>query len=84
VPEDRILVVVQLGGGNDGLNTVIPYGDRAYYNARPQLGVPDDQVIKFTERQAAGIGLHPNLELESVPHEHHMLKVIREICDEAP
>jgi len=61
VPDDRILVVVQLGGGNDGLNTVIPYGDRAYYNARPQLGVADDQVIKFTERQAAGIGLHPNL-----------------------
>jgi uncharacterized protein (DUF1501 family) len=61
VPDDRILVVVQLGGGNDGLNTVIPYGDHAYYNARPQLGVTDKDVVKFTERDAAGIGLHPNL-----------------------
>ena len=40
VPQDRVLVVVQLGGGNDGLNSVVPYGDRAYYDARPQLGIP--------------------------------------------
>ncbi len=37
--EDRILVVVQMGGGNDGLNTVIPYQDSRYYNARPVLGI---------------------------------------------
>ncbi|MCH7729794.1 MAG: twin-arginine translocation signal domain-containing protein, partial [Planctomycetes bacterium] len=35
---DRILVVVQLTGGNDGLNTVIPYGDDLYHKARPTLG----------------------------------------------
>ena len=40
VPEDRVLVVVQLGGGNDGLNTVIPYSQDAYYRARPKLAVP--------------------------------------------
>ncbi|MEY4787183.1 MAG: hypothetical protein RL692_1077, partial [Planctomycetota bacterium] len=34
VPEDKILVVVQLGGGNDGLNTVIPYGSDDYYRSR--------------------------------------------------
>ena len=32
---ERILVVVELSGGNDGLNTVVPYGDAAYYRARP-------------------------------------------------
>ena len=37
---ERILVVVELSGGNDGLNTVVPYGDAAYYRARPKLGHP--------------------------------------------
>src|ERR1700724_4148496 len=48
-PRDRILVVVELSGGNDGLNTVVPYGDDAYYRARPRIGIkparrrkPDD------------------------------------------
>jgi len=61
VPEDRILVVVQLGGGNDGLNTVVPFGDPAYYNARPQLAVGENQALKFKERAADGLGLHPTL-----------------------
>lgn len=39
--DDRILVLVQLGGGNDGLNTIIPYEDDRYYNARPRLGIRD-------------------------------------------
>ena len=36
--DGKILVVVQLSGGNDGLNTVIPYGDDAYHRARPAIG----------------------------------------------
>src|SRR5438046_6635217 len=36
-PSDRILVLVQLAGGNDGLNTVIPFADGAYHDARPTL-----------------------------------------------
>src|SRR5689334_20921376 len=39
-PSRRILVVLQLAGGNDGINTVIPYGDQLYYQARPTLAVP--------------------------------------------
>lgn len=38
---NRVLVVIELTGGNDGLNTVIPYEDAAYYGARPQLGIRD-------------------------------------------
>lgn len=59
VPEDRVLVVVQLSGGNDGLNTVIPYGMREYHNNRPQLAVKEKDIIKLDDAQ--GIGLHPNL-----------------------
>jgi len=67
VPEDHVLVVVQLGGGNDGLNTVIPYGDPAYYNARPNIGVLEpgktgSQPAALAVDGARGIGLHPNLE----------------------
>jgi len=57
VPEDRILVVVQMGGGNDGLNTVIPVGDDAYYRARPTLAVPPKEVLQITD----ALGLHPAL-----------------------
>ena len=52
---ERILVVVELSGGNDGLNTVVPFGDAAYYHARPKLGIPEKDVLKVTD----GVGFHP-------------------------
>jgi uncharacterized protein (DUF1501 family) len=54
---ERILVVIELSGGNDGLNTVVPYGDPAYYRARPMLAIPDRDVIKA----ANGFGFHPSM-----------------------
>lgn len=54
---NRILVVVELSGGNDGLNTVVPYQDAAYYRARPKLGIPERQVIKAAD----GMGFHPSM-----------------------
>ena len=44
-PEERVLVVVQLSGGNDGLNTVIPFGMDAYYKARPVIGVAQRDAL---------------------------------------
>jgi uncharacterized protein (DUF1501 family) len=52
---ERILVVVELSGGNDGLNTVVPFGDPAYYRARPRIGIPEKEVL----RAADGFGFHP-------------------------
>ncbi|MHC4956246.1 MAG: DUF1501 domain-containing protein [Planctomycetota bacterium] len=54
---DRVLVLIQLDGGNDGLNTVIPYGDDAYFNARPSLGIGKKRVVTLDDH----IGLHPSL-----------------------
>jgi uncharacterized protein (DUF1501 family) len=54
---ERILVVLELSGGNDGLNTVVPYGDPAYYRARPKLGISDREVIKVAD----GFGFHPSM-----------------------
>ncbi len=47
---DRILVVIELSGGNDGLNTVVPFGDAAYYRARPNLAIPEKQAITIAPR----------------------------------
>ena len=54
--KDRsILVLVQLAGGNDGLNTVVPFTDDAYYRFRPNLGLPAASVLPLSDTQ----GLHP-------------------------
>src|ERR1700719_3893490 len=42
--DGKILVVLELSGGNDGLNTLVPYGDDAYYKHRPNLGIPKNEV----------------------------------------
>ena len=54
---DRILVVLELSGGNDGLNTVVPYGDDAYYRKRPRIGVRENRLLKLDEH----FGLNPGL-----------------------
>ncbi len=54
---ERILVVVELSGGNDGLNTVVPFGDDEYYRVRPNLGIPPSKVIPIAD----GYGLNPSM-----------------------
>lgn len=53
----KILIVLQLSGGNDGLNTFIPHGNDLYYQNRPSLAIPAEDVIKLTTE----MGLHPAL-----------------------
>jgi uncharacterized protein (DUF1501 family) len=50
--DDRVLVVVQLGGGNDGLNTVVPHGIDDYYRARPNLGLRSGDVLRINDEIA--------------------------------
>ena len=40
----KVLVILELSGGNDGLNTVVPYGDDAYYRQRPNIGIPKNEL----------------------------------------
>ena len=54
----KLLVLVELKGGNDGLNTVVPYANSEYYNLRPRLAVARDQVLQLD----ADTGLHPSLQ----------------------
>jgi uncharacterized protein (DUF1501 family) len=55
--DSTILVVLQMAGGNDGINTVIPHGSDHYYKARPRIGIKGDQVLKINDQ----IGLNPGL-----------------------
>ncbi|MEX0939534.1 MAG: DUF1501 domain-containing protein [Pirellulales bacterium] len=54
---ETVLVVVQLTGGNDGLNTVVPFRDEAYRQARPKLAIPQSDVLKVD----ADCGFHPSM-----------------------
>ena len=53
----KILVVIQLSGGNDGLNTIIPFQNDIYYRERPTLAIPKQEVLGLN----AELGLHPAL-----------------------
>jgi uncharacterized protein (DUF1501 family) len=67
--DGTILVVLQMAGGNDGLNTVVPYSDDAYHVARPRLRLATDQVLKIDNH----VGLNPRLAgLKSLYDEGHL------------
>ena len=71
----RTLVLLRLYGGNDGLNTVIPYGSGTYYDRRPALAVPANQVLPLTPQ----IGLHPRMANMKAAYDAGRLAVIQSV-----
>ena len=55
--DDRVLVVINFQGGNDGLNTVVPFGMPDYYRYRPTIGIPQSDVLRLDDT----VGLNPVL-----------------------
>ncbi|MDE2940042.1 MAG: DUF1501 domain-containing protein [Chloroflexota bacterium] len=55
--KDPVLAVLSLSGGNDGLNTVIPYNNPLYRDYRPTLGIPEGQIISINDQ----LGFHPTM-----------------------
>ncbi len=53
----KLLILIELKGANDGLNTVVPYADPEYYRLRPRIAIKRDEVLQLSERE----GLHPSL-----------------------
>jgi uncharacterized protein (DUF1501 family) len=75
VPNDNVLVVVQLTGGNDGLNTVIPYADDVYNAKRYALRIGEDQVLRLNDY----LGFHPSLGGLRKIYENERLAVVQGI-----
>ena len=55
--DGKILVVLELSGGNDGLNTLVPFGDDAYYRNRPKLGIKENKLRKIDDH----FGFNPDM-----------------------
>ena len=54
---DKSLVVIQLTGGNDYLNTIVPYSNGLYYDSRPVISIPPDQVLPIDDQ----VGFNPGM-----------------------
>jgi uncharacterized protein (DUF1501 family) len=54
---DRILVVFEMSGGNDGLNTIVPYADDTYYKLRPHIGIRKDKLLKLDDHYGFNPGM---------------------------
>lgn len=74
-PADRILVVVQLTGGNDGLNTVIPFADDRYHKARPTLRITPDRVHRLND----ALGLHPAMGSMKRLYDEGLLSIVTNV-----
>ncbi|MCB0629380.1 MAG: DUF1501 domain-containing protein [Saprospiraceae bacterium] len=72
---EKILVVVQLSGGNDGLNTIVPYRNDLYYQQRPTLAIPEAEVIKVSDE----LGFHPAMAGLRAIYEKGLLSVVNSV-----
>jgi uncharacterized protein (DUF1501 family) len=71
--DGKILVVVQLSGGNDGLNTIVPYADDAYHRARPQIAHAASTVLKVDSY----LGMHPSLAPIKELYDDGMMSIVQ-------
>jgi len=71
-PGNKVMIVLQLSGGNDGLNTVIPIRNDLYYNARPKLGIKKEEALMLTDE----VGLNPALSFFKDLHDDGSLGIM--------
>ena len=70
--KDPVLVVLQLTGGNDYFNTVIPYNDANYYDSRPSVSHPQEEILRLDDE----IGLHPSMGPMKELYDRGMLSIV--------
>ncbi|WP_236648741.1 DUF1501 domain-containing protein [Spirosoma sp. 209] len=79
-PADTILVLVQLQGGNDGLNTVVPFENDIYYQKRPAIAIAKNSVLKLTDQ----LGLNPALAGFRELYHNAQLTIVQNVGYESP
>lgn len=72
---DRVLVLVNLQGGNDGLNCVVPHGDSRYYQMRPSIAVSRNDVLGINDR----IGFNPNMKSFKSMYDKGMVAIVQNV-----
>ncbi|MBV8727035.1 MAG: DUF1501 domain-containing protein [Candidatus Eremiobacteraeota bacterium] len=70
---NRVLVLINLQGGNDGLNCVVPHGDDMYYRYRPTLGIPKSNVLQINDR----VGLNPQMKSFKALYDKGMVAIVQ-------
>ncbi|MBY0433237.1 MAG: DUF1501 domain-containing protein [Cyclobacteriaceae bacterium] len=73
--QDQILIVLQLSGGNDGLNTMVPYRNDRYYQMRPTLSIRQENVLKVSDE----MGFHPAFSQLRDLYDEGLLTVINNV-----
>ena len=73
--KDRVLVVVQLSGGNDFMNTIIPYTSPIYHDSRPVVGIKEDQVLPLNDE----LGFHPSAAPLKELYDHGNIAIVQGI-----
>lgn len=73
--DQRCLVLVNLQGGNDGLNCVVPHGDAQYYQMRPTIGVAQSDVLSINDR----IGLNPSMRSFKSMYDRGMVAIVQSV-----
>ena len=76
----NILVLVQLQGGNDGLNTVVPFGNDIYYQKRPAIALARDKVLPLTDQ----LGLNPSLQAFRDLYDNAQLSIVQNVGYASP
>lgn len=69
------LVIIQLSGGNDGLNTIVPYGNDIYYQKRNTIAIPKNDIVKLNDMQ----GLNPNLSALKELYDQGWMSIINSV-----
>src|SRR3982751_6516300 len=83
IDTDKVLVIIQLNGGNDGLNMVIPiegYGN--YYNARANIAIPQNKILALSNNNKTG--LHPSMTGMQTLHNEGKLAIIQAVGYPSP
>lgn len=74
-PGNKVVVILQLSGGNDGLNTVVPVRNDLYYRSRPRLGIKREKALSLTDEA----GLHPALTAFKTAYDEGALGILNSV-----
>ncbi len=77
---EKILIIIQLSGGNDGLNTLVPFRNDIYYKNRPLIGIPQNELLKINDE----LGFNPALPIMKELHEAGNLAILNNVGYPSP